>query len=66
MPTHTILHTQLEVITVTYFHTIPKSVCNRAQAKKAISIQPIRLTDSEYDYILEEIVRCEKISLKQM
>ena len=55
VPTHTILHPQLEVNTVTYFHTIPTSVCTRTQSKKDISIHPICLTDSDYYDILEEI-----------
>ena len=50
----TILHPRLEVNDVTDFHDILKSVCNRIQAKKAISRHPICLTDSDYDYILEE------------
>ena len=29
VPTRTIIHPQLEVNAVTYFHAIPKSVCNR-------------------------------------
>ena len=33
MKTRTILHPRLEVNAVTYFHDIPKSVCNRTQAK---------------------------------
>ena len=33
VPTRTILHPQLEVNSVTDFHTIPKSVCTRTQAK---------------------------------
>ena len=33
VPTQTILHPQLEVHAVTYFHAIPKSVCNRTQSK---------------------------------
>ena len=60
VPTHTILHSQLEVNSVTEFHTIPTSVCTRTQAKKAISRQPICFTDSDYDYILEEIGRLDK------
>ena len=55
VPTRTILHPQLEVDTITEFHAIPTSVCSRTQAKKAISRQPICLTDADYDYILEEI-----------
>ena len=34
VPTRTILHPQLEVNTITYFHEIPTSVCSRTQAKK--------------------------------
>ena len=55
VPTRTILHSRLEVNAVTYFHAIPKILCTSTQAKKAISIQPICLTDSDYDCILEEI-----------
>ena len=58
--TLTILHPRLEVNAVIYLCAIPKSVCTRKQAKKSISIQPICLTDSDYDYILEEIGRQDK------
>ena len=34
VPTHTIIHPQLEVNAVTYSHTIPKSICTRTQGKK--------------------------------
>ena len=51
VPTRTIPHPLLEVNAITYFHAIPKSVCNSTQAKKSISRQPIRLTDSDYYYI---------------
>ena len=61
VPTRTIIHPQLEVNAVTYFHAIPTSVCTMTQAKKSISRQPICLTDSEYDYKLEEIGRRDKI-----
>ena len=61
VPARTILHPQLEVNAVTDFHEITTSVCTSTQTKKAISRQSIRLTDSEYDYILEEIGRQEKI-----
>ena len=66
VPTCTILHPQLEVNAVTDFHSIPRSVCTKTQANKAISRQPICLTDSECDYILEEIGRQEKSSLKEI
>ena len=46
VPTRTVLHTQTEVIVVTYFHEIPKSLCTRKKGKKTISRPPICLTDS--------------------
>ena len=62
--TRTILHQQLEVNVITDFHAITTSVCYRTQAKKSISRQPICLTDSDYDYILEEIGRQDKIEFE--
>ena len=61
MPTLTILHPQLEVDAITDFHAIPTSVCYRKQTKKAISRKLIYLTDADYDYIVEETGRQEKI-----
>ena len=65
VPTRTILHPQLEVNAVTDFHLITTRVCTRTQAKKSISIQSICLTDSDYDYILEEISRRDKIEFER-
>ena len=65
MPTRTIIHPQLEGDAIKEFYLIPTSICSRTQAKKSISRQPICLTDAEYDYILEEIDRREKLSLKE-
>ena len=64
VPTRAILHPQLEVNAVTYFHAIPKSIYTRTQAKKAISIQPVCLTDSCYDCILDKIGRQDKIEFE--
>ena len=55
VPTHTILHPLLDVITIRYVQDIPKNVCNRIQEKKAIKRHPICMTDADYDYILNEI-----------
>ena len=63
--TRKILHPQLEVNTIIYIHDIPKSVCNRTQAKKSISRHPICLTDSDYGYILKEIGRRSKIEFER-
>ena len=57
MSTRKIPHPHLEGDAITEFHAITTSICSRTQAKKAISKQPICLTDAEYDYILEEIGR---------
>ena len=65
MTTCTILHAQLEVNAVTDFPAIPTSVYTRKQAKKSIPRQTRRLTDSDYDYILEEIVRLYKINFER-
>ena len=51
--TRTKLHPRIEVNAVTDFHVIPKSVCNRTQAKQSISRQPVCFTDSDYDFMLE-------------
>ena len=61
----TILHPQLEVNTVTDFHSISTSVCTRTQAENSISRQPIYLTDFDYDYILEVICRRDAIDFKR-
>ena len=50
---------------ITDFHAIPTSVCSRTQATKSISRQPIYLTDADYDYILEEIGRQDKIEFER-
>ena len=65
VPTGTILHPQLEVNMITDFYSIPTSVCSRTQLKKAISRQPICLTDADYDSILEEIDRRDKIEFER-
>ena len=66
VPTHTILHLRLDVITIRYFQDIPKNLCNGIQAKKDIQIHPIIMNDADYDYILNEIERSEKLGLNGM
>ena len=65
VPTHTVFHLQLEGDAITDFHAIPTSIYSRTQAKKAISRQPICLTDADYDCILEEIGRRDKIDFER-
>ena len=65
-PTRTILHPYIDVITIIYVQDIPKDLCNIIQAKKSIQRHPIIMTDADYDYILNEVERREKFSLKGM
>ena len=65
VPTLTIIHPQLEVNAVTDFHVITTSVCTRKKAKMYISIQPICLTDYDYESFLEEIIRQYKIKFEK-
>ena len=65
VPTRTIIHPQLEGGAITGCHAIPTSICSKTQAKKAISRQPICLTDADYDYILEEIGCRDKIEFER-
>ena len=53
VPTHKILHPRIDVTAITYIHEVPKSVCNRTQAKTSIARHPICLTGSDYNYILK-------------
>ena len=64
VPTRKKLHTQLEINVITDFRTIPTSLCPRIQGKKCLLRQPIRLNGYDYDYILEEIGRREKIDFE--
>ena len=41
-------------------------MCNIIQAKKYIQRHPISITDAHYDYILDEIDRCDILSLNGM
>ena len=42
---------------VTKLKQIPKSVCNRNQSRKALQRRSIRITDSDHDFIIDEIKR---------
>ena len=57
----TILHPCLDVLSVTHEKQIPKSVCNRNQARKDLQRQPICLTDSDHYFILGVIKRRETV-----
>ena len=64
-PTRTILHPRLEVIIIIYVQYIPKKLCIRNEAKKAIQRHPIIVTDDDYDYIMDEVECCEKIEFER-
>ena len=63
VPTRTILHPLLGVITIRYVQDIPKHFCYGIQVKKSIQGHPISITDTDYDHILDEIESNEKLSL---
>ena len=65
-PTRTILHPRLEVIIIRYVQGTPKKYFGRSEAKKAIQRHPTILADADYDYIMCEIERRKKLSLKGM
>ena len=48
IPTRTIRHPSLDVITIRYVQDIPNNICNRIQAEKAIQKHPIIMTDADY------------------
>ena len=54
-PTHTILHPHIDLIQIIDVQDIPKTVCDRIQAKKATQRHSICMIDSDYDYILDGI-----------
>ena len=65
VPTRTILHPCLDVIIIRYLQDIPKNLCSRNQAKKAIQRHPIIMADADYDYILDEIEHCVKFEFEK-
>ena len=66
IPTHTILHPHIDVIIIRFIQDTHKNICSRNQLEKAIQIHTIIVTVADYDYILDEIERREKLSLKVM
>ena len=61
VPTRAIIHPRLDVVRIIYVQNIPKTFCNMIQAKKSIQRHPICMTDADYNYILDEIERREKL-----
>ena len=57
----TILHPRLEVIIIIYVQDIPNEICGRNKEKKSIQRHTLIMSDADYDYILDEIERREKI-----
>ena len=55
VPTCTIVHPYIYVIVVTEVRQIPKNLCNRNQACKALQRLHICLTDSGNDFIIDEM-----------
>ena len=53
LPTVNIVHTCLYVMVVKDVYDIPRSFCNKKQAKQDLQRNPMCLTYSDNDYILE-------------
>ena len=64
-PTCIIIHPCLDVFIITDIKDIPKTVCNRIQAKTFIQRHHICMTDADYDYILDENEHQDKIKFVQ-
>ena len=65
VPTRTILHPRLDVITIRYVQYIHKNVCYMIQATKSIQRHPLCMTNADYDYILDEIERRKEIEFER-
>ena len=64
--THTIFHTCLYMSTIKYVSDIPISLCNKKQARKAVQINKILISDAYHDYVLYEIERWYQIEYKKI
>ena len=65
VPTRTVLHPSIDVIIIRYVQDTPNNLCNRIQEQKSIQRHPIIITDSNSDYILDEIEPCEKTEFER-
>ena len=64
--TRTIIHQRLEFIMIQYVQDILRKLCGMNEEKKSIQGHPIIMTNPDYDFIMDEIERREKFSLKGM
>ena len=64
VPTHTIVHTCLDVFLVKDVHDIIRSAFNINQTRKDLQRHLIVITDYDNDYILDEIRVKTKLSIK--
>ena len=55
IPTHTIVYPCIDVVAVKYVHDITGIVCNKIQANKDLQRHHTCLTNSDKNYIIEEI-----------
>ena len=66
VPTRTIPHPRLYFIIIRYLQDIPNKLFNSNKAKQVIQRHSIIVTGTDYDHILDEIERREKLSLNGM
>ena len=65
IPTCTVVHTCLDVVIVKYVHNIPGCICNRYQVHPDLQRDSIYFIDSDYGYIIYEILCRDKIEHKR-
>ena len=65
VPTRTMIHPHLDVITIIHVQDTPKNICIRIQAKKSMQRHPIIMTYADYDYIFDAIERHEKFEFER-
>ena len=65
LSTCTIVHKFIEVSDIKNVAVINIIICNKKQARQAVHRQPIFISDSEHDYILEKIERRDYIEYER-
>ena len=44
---------------------IPRSICNKKQARQGVKMKPICIADTDYDYIRDGILRLDHIECER-
>ena len=63
--TRTVVHPFLDIFVVKYVQDILRSFCNKNQAHQVLQRYYVCITDSDHDYILDEILRQDQIEYER-